>query len=446
MRVKRIAMTALLACTIFFFSGCNLVSLNLDTVLSPPKLTDEQKQIYDALVEQVGSNIQLKYPKSGEYRSAFVIYDINGDGEEEALVFYQPDANSSTGANLRVNVLKKDKEGNWRSTYEIAGEGSDVDKLMFANLGYGEEETSIIIGYSSTGGTEKHFKIYNYTESGRLEGNIYEESYSLLDLLPDNGEGKERLFFVSTSQETGTAQPTGKLLNCSGTAFQVTAEIRMNRNVTEYVSVSHNQFENVTSIYIDGLEGGSVMCTEVIVYRDGMISNPLLEAEQLETTQRAAGIYCRDIDLDGNVEIPTQEYMPGYSASSREAFYVTGWKSYHPESQEFYLKTQTYLNSNDGYALELPEAWIGHVTAKLSADSTDVKFFVFQNSLDEDTQEIFRLKTVSRTKLSEELETGYVEVASIGQLSYVAKIAEEVPEEYRISISTLKGMFISIVK
>ena len=36
-----------------------------------------------------GSWQLLKYPKTGEYRSAIILKDLNGDGEEEALAFYR---------------------------------------------------------------------------------------------------------------------------------------------------------------------------------------------------------------------------------------------------------------------------------------------------------------------------------------------------------------------
>ena len=64
-------------------TGCS-VEINVDTMLTPPKLSGEQEQIYQALQEAAGSDIRLKYPKSGSYLSAFIIADIDEESGEES--------------------------------------------------------------------------------------------------------------------------------------------------------------------------------------------------------------------------------------------------------------------------------------------------------------------------------------------------------------------------
>lgn len=67
-------------------TGCSF-STGIDTLIAPPKLSREQEYIYNALKNYTGANISLKYPKSGDYLSAFIIADIDGDDDEEAIVF-----------------------------------------------------------------------------------------------------------------------------------------------------------------------------------------------------------------------------------------------------------------------------------------------------------------------------------------------------------------------
>lgn len=95
--VKRLA-AGLLA--IFFItaalSGCSAVGLDVENKLRPPKGTGEQEAIQQALetyirkyVDNSGSYL-LKYPQSGEHRSAFLVDDFDGDGQQEAYAFYRP--------------------------------------------------------------------------------------------------------------------------------------------------------------------------------------------------------------------------------------------------------------------------------------------------------------------------------------------------------------------
>ena len=64
-------------------SGCTLGG-SAENLLSPPVIYEEQEDIYNALRKSISGNITLQYPRSGAYRSAFVIKDIDGNGDDEA--------------------------------------------------------------------------------------------------------------------------------------------------------------------------------------------------------------------------------------------------------------------------------------------------------------------------------------------------------------------------
>ena len=94
---KIIALVLLAGSLLSCLSGCYYygTGAGTDNLLVPPKLTAKQSEIYKALEEQVGSNINLRYPKTGEYRSAFVIKNIDDEPTNEALVFYQKYSNTT---------------------------------------------------------------------------------------------------------------------------------------------------------------------------------------------------------------------------------------------------------------------------------------------------------------------------------------------------------------
>ena len=69
-------------------TGCDM-GTSVEPYLKPPKLSEQHEQIYNALINTEGSKINLKYPKSGSYLSAFVVSDIDDEPTEEAIVFYE---------------------------------------------------------------------------------------------------------------------------------------------------------------------------------------------------------------------------------------------------------------------------------------------------------------------------------------------------------------------
>ena len=105
---KNIKLLILMFASIFFLSSCNTFS-NIETIMQPPKLSAEQSDLQNALEEHIGTNVTLKYPKSGDNRTAFVECNIDMDDDNEVIAFHQ--ANVS-GSQVIINVLDKN-EGQW---------------------------------------------------------------------------------------------------------------------------------------------------------------------------------------------------------------------------------------------------------------------------------------------------------------------------------------------
>ena len=206
----------LAACTaaVTLLSGCTF-STSIDGLLSPPKLSVEQEQIYEALRRAAGSNISLKYPKTGDYLSAFIVSDIDGDGEDEALVFYEKTLLQSEENALRLNVLDQ-INGSWRSVYDLAAGGAEVEKVMISRLG-SNSRTNIIVGYSMVNRGERVLSVYDYRDGALTE--TLNSSYSLADVcdLDQNGENELLIalgdgWYRSTSGVDGDRDLFGKEL------------------------------------------------------------------------------------------------------------------------------------------------------------------------------------------------------------------------------------------
>ena len=89
MKIKRILLLALLAALLcFLVSGCGKMSTEINDFIVPPSPSGKLSEISSALYAFTGKDITLRYPKSGEYRSAFIVRDIDGDANDEALAFY----------------------------------------------------------------------------------------------------------------------------------------------------------------------------------------------------------------------------------------------------------------------------------------------------------------------------------------------------------------------
>ena len=188
------------------FSSCDKIQPDVESLLSPPKLTQEQREIYDALVETaVSSSIKLKYPKAGEYRSAFVMYDIDDDGEEEAIAFYDPQQEDPS---VRIKILDKQND-EWVSVYDKANGsgGVDVDRVMFENVS-SVDRKDMIIGWNLINRAEKGVGIYSY--EGEKLVSVYPDettsddmdTYSEMVVEDLNGDLRKELILLKNSTST----------------------------------------------------------------------------------------------------------------------------------------------------------------------------------------------------------------------------------------------------
>ena len=165
MNFKKMILAAVIAAALFLCS-CSF-GASIDTLLVPPSLGMEQEQIYNALQNAVGKDIKLQYPKTGDYLSAFILSDLDGDNENEALVFYTKMGLSAAENGLRINVLDQDND-TWRSVCDIPAEGAEIERVIISPIG-AYADAQIVIGYSIVDQSDKGLVVYDYENGGLIK-------------------------------------------------------------------------------------------------------------------------------------------------------------------------------------------------------------------------------------------------------------------------------------
>ena len=309
-------------------TGCSALNFSVEGLINAPKLTSEQSEIHQALIESVGSNITLKYPKNGEYRSAYVIANIDDEPTDEAMVFYEYTSNGSEEDGLRVNILDKDEDGKWYSVKELAGAGTDIDQVIISPMG-SNNQTDVFVGYQNLTNDEKTMEIYSYTDGDFKR--VALDTYSVLEPLDINNDGYIELITIqrSTNNDTGAVTAKASMLNMKNNEITRGENVDMCDNVTSYVSSKTGMLDSGRrAIFIDGLTADGKLQTEIIYYRYSGLQNPMqLRSEKLlPLCTRPAGYYSEDMDGDGDVEIPSTSPMVGYeNAVADEMLYMTTW-------------------------------------------------------------------------------------------------------------------------
>lgn len=410
-------------------SGCSIGSFtNFGTegLLFAPKLSKEQAQINDALINTVGSDITLIYPKTGDYRSSFVIENIDDEPTDEAIVFFQYNDSEKNNGAVMVEILDINKNGEWQSFYQFSGAGPEVEGIKIEQLS--ENSTpSVIIGFSTLNIDQKQFQIYNYTR-GNLS-TIYTDTYSILDTIDIDNSGFKDILKISNDANTGVSSAT--LLRSSKGEIIAIDNVELTSGSSSYVSsVIGKTADGSSAIFLDAVKdtSGNIQ-TEVVSYTKDKLQNPMVTFSKndklMQSTSRSSGYSSMDIDDDGVVEIPITSTMMGYENyldTSSEKLLLTDWYVYK-DSYSLVKKNTGYYNLADAFAFMYPEKWRGKVTVKIDNKTKETVFYQFNDNLARSKTEFLRINVIDLNDLNKYEKNGYENVKSNGMQCYVAKIS-----------------------
>ena len=435
-RILKAAVSMLIA---FTLAGCS--SASVDTLLSPPKLSEEQSAVYDALIKAVGRDIRLQFPKSGDYRSAFVFADIDDDPDNEAIVFYEKTGETQDGANIRVNIIDR-REGKWTSVYDHAGMGTEIDRIIFSDIG--SKKKSIAIGFTLLSG-EKNVRVYSYNGSMLIPE--YSDSYSTMFITDLERDHQNELVLIRPNNNTKKAS-VGLISTDENGRMSEISTVALNENTIDFVNIASGYVGSGTpAIFIDSISGGK-LSTEIIYSLNGQLRNPLYlgESAMIEQTVRPAGYPCTDIDLDGIIEIPTQTLFPGYSENTAGIkLYSTEWNVL--DNYNIVRKYSSYYNISDGYCFILPSRWNGGVvTAKPDSVTGEIVFYKYRIDINNSTSELMRINVATEEETPALLDEGYFLVKSNNNTNYLVKCPDISDEPLILTGTEISNSFFILAK
>ncbi len=401
--------------------GCSDLNMGSDSLLYAPALNKEQSDIYKVLIDSVGKNIKLKYPKSGDKRSAFLIANIDDEPTAEAVVFYQKDNAAEKDTSVRVNILDKIKD-KWVSVYDLNGEGKDIDKVVISNIN--NIGKTVFIGYATV---NKNFNLmYAYKYSSKRLQALFNMPYNYFDIVDFNGNGSNDIFTISNEDDQKVSQANLYAVNDKKQIYQK-SKVALSTSYSNYVNITTGICDNnCKDIILDSINDKNNLGTEVVLSANNELYNPMYQFryDLYEETLRPDGYYSMDFNQDGIVEIPVTSPFIGYEKQpDEEKAYMTDWYVFN-RFYSFKKKYSSYYNRNDAYVFVLPGRWTGLVTVKKDPITDEVVFYKYNKSLDNSTTELMRIKATERKNSQKYISEGYKLVNSKGQIDYFVKVAK----------------------
>lgn len=398
--------------------GCSL-NASMENMLAPPKLSEEQNEIYQELINSVGKNVKLKYPRNGDYRSAFVIKNIDDEPGDESLVFYESKDIRSGESALRLKFLDK-SSGKWEAVYDLACPGNEIDSIVFANLGSKTQNTVLNSSETSSGSSEpaaseiilsctllnqseKAMLVLKYKDRKPVE--LMSSTYSCMQIADLNKDDQNELVIVSVNKEMQAA--SASMYTDGSDGLELLSNTPLYGGAADYIRITEGRLdENTPALFLDYSKGGGQSGTDVLYCYGSRLfcpnsigNNPSGGLISRQINDYMAEIYSFDIDKDGFVEIPSTTPLPGYETLTKpEQLCAVQW--YTVKNDNFTLKSNSYFSGKYRFALLFPNRWTGVVTAVADFTNNDIIFISYNADVGlnvTENNEIMRIHTAEKS-------------------------------------------------
>lgn len=429
-------------------SSCTFFNANIEDLMHPPQLTQEQREITAALEAALGEGgYELKYPQNGGYSSTVLFQDMDGDGGDEAIVFFLA---AVKGENIRVGILDRAQEG-WQLVCEAGGLGSTVEEVAFVRFFEGEP-ANLVVGWGN-GTVTDTLAVYDYSPTAQLLDSLYTGgSASMLKYQPA-GTQKENL--VLFTQNVANQETTVRMLTGRGVAsIRDTGGIALNGEVKSVEqAVTGRILADREALFVDERRVSGQLATQVFFIDGERLTEGFAEAVSgLETEEIASNpellrwdeTYCEDVNDDGIVELPLEVALPDAEESRTEGqIYLTKHLQYGQDG--FRIVQTAVFNHQEGYKVILPDSWIGRVTVELRSSTREWRFYRYEEGEDGTQprqEELLRIRVYAIDEYQDKFDTGdYRKLASRGANEFFAYIPPYETGDMAITYEQCAWMF-----
>ncbi len=355
MNIKRLLILSNIIICIFVLGGCSLAYG--DSLLSLPQLPGEYVKLQNRLDEITAEGLSLVVPESGENRQAVQLFDLNADGNDEAIAIFRALDGSYTihaferqGEDYVEVAVSEGHYGTTLHSMSYLSLGSDMGSAIALSWGF-DEDTSF--GMSILGLGESDFFVMldiRYVQMGisDIDNDLSDEIAFVV---------KDSLSGIHTVQIYEIADSVYKL--------QATEQLCLDaRNVTNMSFGS--SLGGVPAVFIDSSATSGGYVSDVITYQNGVAQNQTIDPASGSGTDtwRTLSVLCSDINGDGIIDVPVSPD----NISSQERF-MLDWYNFSASAPPEKVQT-TFYNTSDSWYIDWPEDWGSDVTYTRTTSST----------------------------------------------------------------------------
>ena len=436
-KIQTLAAALLLSLSLSGCGGFNF-EFNPEELYALPELPAKYTELNAQLNAILEDGAEYAAPTSGANIQPVQLTDLDGDGQQEAVAFFRKAEDEKP---LKIYIFSA-KEDSYEQSAVIEGSGASVYSVVYTDLD-GDGRTEIIVGWRVNAELQA-LSVYALDAAGPQEllRSVSYVRYASIDL---DGDGLRELVVLHADEEgDGVADcydwQKGALAPQSPARISVTmAELSQQGRLTTGTLKG-----GVPALFVTGVTEQSGAVTDILALRNGELTNIVLSEATGVSGEIAPfyGLYPMDINGDGWTEVPAPS-----SSDGAPPFHRIDWRAFGLDGAGE-AAASTYHCVEDGWYLQLPEAWVGRVETERSGVGGDasVTFYMLN---EEGARDAAILRITALTGTGREIRAARGSRFPLSRQSdviYTAELPEIPPWDQAMTAEEVRGAFSLIAR
>ena len=425
-RIKAVA--ALLVATLIL-TGCTMRTVG--QMYQLPKRSEDYSNL-QSVMDKAMTGLKFSAPIAGDNQQSVQMADIDGDSEQEYLVFCKG------SAELPLRILVFDRvNGVFTHIDSIVSNGADFDQVEYIQMDE-KPGVEVVVGHKISDMLTRSVAVYTFAdgESERLITTNYRK-FLAVDM---EGDGESELFVLRSGQSE--ADPgVAELYSLKDGIVERSNEVSMSASVDKLKRVLVGKlYDGKQAVYVATSIGDTSLVTDIYTVADRYLVNVVKMDPQGMGTQtlRNYYIYADDIDNDGVTELPRFITMtPLSNVSVSEPSKLVLWYAMGSSGNTM-DKLYTYYNATGGWYLKIDRALASRITVQVEAST--FAFYLWNENYTK-AEKLFTIYTLTGLNREEQsLSDGKFVLLKTDTAIYSATL-ESAAAEYAITQESLIGSF-----
>lgn len=419
----------LLLMAVTLLAGCSMPTV--EQMYRLPKRSEDYNDLQSA-IDNAMTGLEYCAPLTGENQQTVQMADLDGDGQDEYLLF----AKGTQEKPLRILVFQN-IDDTFVNICNVECNGSAFDQIEYVDMD-GKGGLEIVVGRQLSDQLIRSASVYTLADGELVQlSSVNYTKFLTVDL---DGDSFAELFVLRPGQ-TETDNGVAELYCMKNNAVERYNEVNMSQPADKLKRLIVGKLVGgKAAVYVASAIGDTALITDVYTLLEGKLANVTLSNESGTSiqTMRNFYVYADDIDNDGVVELPALITMKQPSGMmSADMHHMIRWYAMTPDGAEI-DKMHTYHNFVGGWYMQMDNRLSSRLVAINLGYQTEFRIW------NEDFSSAKKLMTISaftgQNREEQGLSQGWFILHKTESVVYSA-LLEECAEEYGLDRETVVYSF-----